>query len=164
MLDLVFDLFVSLHATDEQLDFPVIYASAKEGYAKMEHQARQRQRWSRSSTRSSNTSRRRAPMPARISRCSSPISITPITSAVSRLGKIFSGKVKVGDPGACIHGDGHKEVGKITAIFHFEGLKRIEIAEAHAGDIIGVAGFEDVFIGETITDSPDRAAAALCAD
>jgi GTP-binding protein len=68
------------------------------------------------------------------------------------------GVVKVGDPGACIHGDGHKEVGKITAIYHFEGMKRIEIPEAHAGDIIGVAGFEGAFIGETITDSPDRAA------
>ena len=41
--------------------------------------------------------------------------------------------------------------GKITAIFHFEGMKRIEIQEAHAGDIVGLTGFEDVFIGETIT-------------
>ena len=72
------------------------------------------------------------------------------------LGKIVCGKIKVGDPGACIHGDGHKEVGKITAIYHFEGMKRIEITEAHAGDIIGIAGFEGAFIGETITDSPDR--------
>src|ERR1700691_3595170 len=52
------------------------------------------------------------------------------------LGKIVCGKIKVGDPGACIHGDGHKEAGKITAIYHFEGMKRIEIPEAHAGDII----------------------------
>jgi GTP-binding protein len=71
-------------------------------------------------------------------------------------GKIYSGKVKVGDPAACLHGDGRKTEGKITAIFHFEGLKRIEIPEAHAGDVVGVAGFEDVFIGETITDNVTR--------
>src|SRR6185436_18111178 len=72
------------------------------------------------------------------------------------LGKIVSGKVKVADPAVCIHGNGSKEKSKITAIFHFEGLKRIEIPEAHAGDIIGVTGFENVFIGETITDTVDR--------
>ena len=46
--------------------------------------------------------------------------------------------------------------GKITAIYHFEGMKRIEIPEAHAGDIIGLTGFEEVFISETITDSLER--------
>src|SRR5438067_10196370 len=55
-----------------------------------------------------------------------------------------------------IHGHGQKSQSKISAIFHFEGLKRIEITEAHAGDVVGLTGFEDVFIGETITDSPDR--------
>jgi GTP-binding protein len=49
------------------------------------------------------------------------------------------------------HGNGNKEASKITAIFHFEGLKRIEVPEAHAA-ISSVTGFEDVFIGETITD------------
>jgi GTP-binding protein len=48
--------------------------------------------------------------------------------------------------------------GKITMIYHFEGLKRIEIQEAHAGDIVGITGFEDVFIGETIADKPERGA------
>jgi GTP-binding protein len=71
-------------------------------------------------------------------------------------GKIYSGQAKVGDAAACLHGDGRKTEGKITAIFHFEGLKRIEIPEAHAGDVVGVTGFEDVFIGETITDLVTR--------
>src|SRR5204862_7817032 len=74
------------------------------------------------------------------------------------LGKIVCGKVKAGDPAVCIHGDGRKEVSKVTAIYHFEGMKRIEITEAHAGDIIGLTGFEDVFSSETITDSIDREA------
>jgi GTP-binding protein len=71
-------------------------------------------------------------------------------------GKIYSGKVKVGDPAICMHGDGRRSVGKVTMIFHFEGLKRIEIDEAHAGDIVGIAGFEDVFIGETIADEATK--------
>jgi GTP-binding protein len=64
----------------------------------------------------------------------------------------------VGDPSVCIHGDGTKEKSKITAIYHFEGMKRIEIPEAHAGDIIGLTGFDNVFISETITDSETRPA------
>ena len=157
VLDLVFDLFVSLHATDEQLDFPVIYASAKEGFAKVELE---------------HVSGTMEPLFDAIIKHIPPprahagegfkmlIANLDYSEYVGRisLGKIVCGKIKVGDPGACIHGDGHKEVGKITAIYHFEGMKRIEIPEAHAGDIIGVAGFEGAFIGETITDSPDRAA------
>ena len=157
VLDLVFDLFVSLHATDEQLDFPVIYASAKEGFAKVEL---------------NHVSGTMEPLFDAIIKHIPPprahagegfkmlIANLDYSEYVGRiaLGKIVCGKIKVGDPGACIHGDGHKETGKITAIYHFEGMKRIEITEAHAGDIIGVAGFEGAFIGETITDSPDRAA------
>ena len=52
---------------------------------------------------------------------------------------------------------GARATAKITAIFHFEGLKRIEVPEAHAGDVVGLTGFEDVFIGETITDTEERA-------
>lgn len=157
VLDLVFDLFVSLHATDEQLDFPVIYASAKQGFAKVEI------------THASGTMEplfdaiiKHIPPPRAHAGEGFKMLIANLdySEYVGRiaLGKIVCGKIKVGDPGACIHGDGHKETGKITAIYHFEGMKRIEITEAHAGDIIGVAGFEGAFIGETITDSPDRAA------
>jgi len=71
-------------------------------------------------------------------------------------GKIVSGKVSLGDPVACLHGDGRKTAAKATAIFHFEGLKRIEIQDAHAGDIIGLTGLDDVFIGETVTDTTER--------
>jgi GTP-binding protein len=73
-------------------------------------------------------------------------------------GKIYTGKVKVGEAATCLHGGERMTAGKITMIYHFEGLKRIEVEEAHAGDIVGLTGFEDVFIGETICDTPERGA------
>jgi GTP-binding protein len=157
VLDLVFDLFVSLHATDEQLDFPVIYASAKDGYAKVEldHVSGTMEPLFDAIIKYIPAPRAHAGEGFKML-----VANLDYSEYVGRiaLGKIVCGKVKVGDPGACIHGDGHKETGKITAIYHFEGMKRIEIEEAHAGDIVGLAGFEGAFIGETITDSPDRAA------
>jgi GTP-binding protein len=56
----------------------------------------------------------------------------------------------------CHHVDGRQTNGKVTMIYHFEGLKRIEVTEAHAGDIVGIAGFEDVFISDTLVDCADR--------
>ncbi len=155
VLDLVFDLFVSLHATDEQLDFPIIYASARDGYAKAD-------------MKDANTDMvplfecivKHIPPPRAHAGVEFKMLVANLdySDYLGRIafGKIVSGKVKLADPIVCIHGNGQKSSSKATAIFHFEGLKRIEIQEAHAGDIIGITGFEDVFIGETITDTVDR--------
>jgi GTP-binding protein len=157
VLDQVFDLFLSLHATDEQLDFPVIYASAKDGYAREKLE---------------DTTDHMGPLFEAIVRHIPPpraragegfqllVANLDYSDYLGRIafGKIYSGKIKVGDNAVCLHGNGAKTPGKITAIFHFEGLKRIEVPEAHAGDIVGVTGFEEVFIGETIADSEERPA------
>jgi GTP-binding protein len=155
VLDLVFDLFVSLHATDAQLDFPVIYASAKEGYAKKE-------------VKDPNVNMEplfdaiieKIPPPHAIDGGEFKMLVSNLdySDYLGRIafGKIFSGAIKMADPAVCIHGDGRRTQGKITAIYHFEGLKRIEVQEAHAGDIVGLTGFEEVFIGETLTDTADR--------
>ena len=157
VLDQVFDLFVSLHATDEQLDFPVVYASAKEGYAKLELD---------------HVSGTMEPLFDAIIKYIPPprahagegfqvlVANLDYSDYLGRiaLGKVYTGKVKVGDPAVCLHVDGRVTTGKVTAIYHFEGLKRIEIPEAHAGDIVGLTGFEDVFIGETLCDTPERGA------
>lgn len=155
VLDAVFELFVSLHATDEQLDFPVIYASAKEGYAKAEldHASGTMEPLFDAVIKHIPPPRAHASEGFKLL-----VANLDYSDYVGRiaLGKIVCGKVKVGDPAVCIHGHGGKESSKVTAIYHFEGMKRIEISEAHAGDIIGLTGFEDVFIGETITDNLDR--------
>src|SRR5579859_37378 len=155
VLDQVFELFMALHATDEQLDFPVVYASAKDGFAKLElHHA------SGTMEPLFDAIIKHIPPPRAHAGQGFKMLVANLdySDYLGRIafGKIYSGKIKLGDNYLCIHGDGRKTQSKITAIFHFEGLKRIEIPEAHAGDVVGLTGFEDVFIGETITDSEER--------
>jgi GTP-binding protein len=180
VLDQVFELFISLNATDEQLDFPFVFCSAKAGYAVNsidDLPVRPASSPSPSEKQKSETGE--TPVP---------LTMVPLFNAIVKhippprakagdgfqilvanldysdylgriaFGKIMAGKVKVSDPAVCLHGHGKVTSGKITMIYHFEGLKRIEIQEAHAGDIVGVTGFEEVFIGETIADGSQRGA------
>lgn len=157
VLDQVFELFISLNATDEQLDFPFVYCSAKNGYAKAEldHVSGTMEPLFESITRHIPPPRARAGDGFQIL-----VANLDYSDYLGRIafGKIVEGKVLVGMPACCLHGDGRVTPGKVTMIYHFEGLKRIEIQEAHAGDIVGIAGFEDVFIGETLADKPERGA------
>jgi len=154
VLDQVFELFLQLNANDEQLDFPIIFASAKDGYAK---------------TKLDQPGVSMEPLfeaiikhipPPRVQQSNEfklLVANLDYSDYLGRiaLGKIYSGTISVGSPIICIHGDGTKETGKVTAIYHFEGLKRVEIEQASAGDIVGITGIENVFIGETLTDSEE---------
>jgi GTP-binding protein len=157
VLDAVFELFMSLNATDEQLDFPFIYCSAKAGYAKLEldHVSGTMEPLFDAIVKHIPPPRAKAGDGFQVL-----VANLDYSDYLGRIafGKIVEGKVKVGDPAICRHGDGRITKGKITMIYHFEGMKRIEIDEAHAGDIVGLTGFEDVFIGETICDSEARPA------
>ncbi len=157
VLDQVFELFVSLNATDEQLDFPFIYCSAKAGYAKtdLEHVTGTMEPLFDAIVKYIPPPRAKAGEGFQLL-----VANLDYSDYLGRIafGKIVEGKVKVGDPSICRHGDGKITKGKITMIYHFEGMKRIELPEAHAGDIVGITGFEDVFIGETICDSEARPA------
>ena len=139
VLDEVFELFISLNATDEQLDFPSVYCS-RQGTATPSVNSRTPATDGAAVRRHRDTSRRRAPRRATVSRCSWPTSITAITSAVSRSAN-SAGKVKVGERGLPSARPRQDHQGKITPSYHFEGLKRIEVPEAHAGDIVGITGF-----------------------
>jgi GTP-binding protein len=155
VLDMVFDLFVELDATDEQLDFPVIYASAKEGYAMREiHEP------STSMEPLFEAIIRHIPSPPKAPETYFQMLISNLdySDYLGRLafGRIVSGRVKVGDSIVCIHKEGRRERSTVTALFGYQGLERIEVKCSGAGDIIGLAGFEEVSIGETLTDSEER--------
>jgi GTP-binding protein len=156
VLDQVFDLFMSLNATDEQLDFPFIYCSAKLGYAKteLEHVTGTMEPLFDAIMKHIPPPRAKAGVGFQVL-----VANLDYSDYLGRIafGKIYEGRVRLGDAAICRHGDGKISRGKITAIFHFEGMKRIEVQEAHAGDIVGLTGFEEVFIGETICDSEARA-------
>ena len=157
VLDEVFELFLSLKATDEQLDFPFVYCSAKAGYAKtdLNHASGTMEPLFDTITKHIPPPRAKAGEGFQVL-----VANLDYSDYLGRIafGKIVAGKVKVGEPAVCLHGRGKVTSGKITMIYHFEGLKRIEIEEAHAGDIVGITGFEDVFIGETLADKPERGA------
>jgi GTP-binding protein len=156
VLDLVFDLFVELKATDEQLDFPVVYASAKNGFAVSDLHDN-----GGDMTPLFEAIVRHVPAP-KIS--TDPffqmlVSNLEYSDYLGRvaLGRIVSGRVRVGDSIVCIHRDGTCERATVTALFTYSGLEQVEIKHASAGEIIGLAGFEEVYIGETLTDREERA-------
>ncbi len=156
VLDMVFDLFVELKATDEQLDFAVVYASAKNGFAMRELHEN-----SEDMTPLFQAIVQHVP-PPRIS--SEPffqmlVSNLDYSDYLGRiaLGRIVSGRIGVGDSIVCVHRDGSRERANVTALFTFSGLNQVDLKHASAGDIIGLAGFEDVYIGETLTDREERA-------
>jgi GTP-binding protein len=157
VLDQVFDLFISLGATDQQLDFPFIYCSAKDGYAKLKLEEP-----SDSMVPLFEAIVKYIPAPRAQAGDGFQVLVANLdySDYLGRIafGKVCEGKVKVGDAAICRHGGGKISKGKITAIFNFEGMKRIEVKQASAGDIVGLTGFEDVFIGETICDSEERPA------
>ena len=156
VLDMVFDLFLELKATDQQLDFPIVYASAKEGLAHRELGDK-----STDMTPLFEAIVRHVPPPKT---SDDPffrmlVSNLDYNDYVGRIaiGRIVSGHVSVGEPIVCMHRDGRRETGNVTRLFTHAGLEQVEIKHASAGDIIGVAGFEEVYIGETLSSDPETA-------
>lgn len=154
VLDMVFELFLELHATDEQLDFPHIYASAKEGFAIKEIDQKSD---NMEALFEAIIQHIPPPKPSDKQHFQFLVSNLDYSDYLGRIayGRMVSGKVQVSQPTFCLHRDGRRERGNITAIFGHEGLEKVQIQEASEGDIVGLAGFEDVFIGETITDQED---------
>jgi GTP-binding protein len=151
----VFDLFVELKATDEQLDFPIVYASAKNGSATREL--------------SENNGDMTPLFQAIVQHVPPPkISSEPFFQMIVSnldysdylgriaIGRIVSGRVSIGDSIICIHSDRRRERSVVTALFTHEGLEQVQIKRAVAGDIVGLAGFDEIYIGETLTDSEKR--------
>lgn len=162
VLDEVLELFIELGANDEQLDFPVVYASALNGTssydpdpAKQEH------------TMDPIFDTVIKNIPAPIDNSDEPlqfqITMLDWDDYVGRIGvgRIYRGKVKVGDNITVMKRDGSTQNFRVTKLFGFFGLKRNEIQEAEAGDIIAISGINDIYVGETIADAQQPEALPL---
>lgn len=154
VLDEVFELFLSLGANDQQLDFPTLYSIAKQGIARREIE-------DEGTTLEPLFEAIVATVPPPAGDPSAPFQMLVTTidynDYLGRLGigRISRGTIRLGSPMKVIHRDGSLEDARVTKIYTFEGLKRIEVPEASVGDIIALAGMEDVDIGETIADATD---------
>lgn len=155
VLDEIFDLFVMLDANDEQLDFPVLYAIAKEGVATTDLEVPGTDLSPLMDTVINH-------VPAPESKTDVPfkmlVSSVDWNDYVGRIavGRVEQGTIKVNQDIALLGGDGSlKTKGRATKLFTFNGLKREPVEEAYAGDIIALAGYEEVHIGETLTSVDD---------
>jgi GTP-binding protein len=156
VLDLVFELFLSLGATDRQLDFPTIYTIAKQGIARSELDEE-----STSLEPLFDAIVRTVPPPPGdiVSPFQMLVTTIDYNDYLGRLGigRIHRGTIRLGSPMKVVRRDGGVEDARVTKIYTFEGLKRVEVEQASAGEIIALAGMEDVDIGETIADAADPA-------
>jgi GTP-binding protein len=152
VVDMVFDLFCELNADEEQLDFPIVYTNAKAGHATRDLD---------------QPSDNLEPLFAMIAERVAPPKANPaapfqmlVTSIdyndyLGRIatGKVANGRVVTGETVAVVQKTGKVVTGRISKLLGYQGLKQVEIPEAFAGDIVSVAGFDEVGIGETFADA-----------
>ena len=154
VLDEIYDLFIDLDASEGQIEFPVLYANAKAGTASLDP------------AKPGDTLR--PLLDAIVARIPPPMGDpeAPLQALVANLdsndylgriaiGRIVNGRVQIGDQIAVSKLDGSVERTRVTKLYLFDGLRRVEVDAAAAGDIICLAGIDDITIGETITDPED---------
>ncbi|MFC3552122.1 translational GTPase TypA [Lysobacter cavernae] len=156
VIDQVFDLFDKLGATNEQLDFPIVYASALHGYASLDDTARDGDM-----TPLYEAIMKHVPAPTvdpdgpfqmRISQ----LDYNNFVGLIG-VGRIQRGKVRTNMPVSVVDRHGKKRQGKVLQVLGFMGLERVEVAEAEAGDIVAISGVADLSISDTICalDTPE---------
>ncbi|KKI64467.1 translational GTPase TypA [Staphylococcus cohnii] len=150
VVDEVLDLFIELEANDEQLDFPVVYASAVNGTASLDSEKQDENMQSLYETIIDYVP---APIDNRDEPLQFQIALLDYNDYVGRIGvgRVFRGTMRVGDSVSLLKLDGSVKNFRVTKIFGYFGLKREEIEEAYAGDLIAVSGMEDINVGETVT-------------
>ncbi len=155
VVDMVFDLFCELNASDEQLDFAIVYTSAKLGYAMLDMNAASTSMEPLFAVIESNVRPPSGDPHAAFQMLVTNIDYNDYIGRIAT-GKIFNGKVTAGENIALVKRDGRVVKGRISKLLGYEGLKQVDIAEACTGDIVTLAGFEDVGIGETLAaaDNP----------
>jgi len=154
VVDLTFDLFSTLGATDEQLDFPYMYAIAKQGIAIKQLDDEHKDITPLIDFIFENVK------PAE-SNTEAPFRMQPATLQYDNylgriaIGRVYEGILKANQSVTVIKSDGEKYTGKVTKVFTFEGMEKYEVEEAKAGDIVAIAGLPEIYVGETITSNAD---------
>jgi len=160
VLDEVYDLFIDLDATEDQLDFPVLYTNARVGTATTDLKAE-----GQSLEPLFETILTTVPAPRFDPAAGLQFRVTMLDwdDYVGRLviGRLVNGRVRQAERIAVVHRDGSIEAAKVTVLYGYEGLKRTEIPEASAGDIVAIAGIESIDIGETVADVENPVALPL---
>ena len=159
-LDKVFDLFTELTDRQDLIDFPFIFASSLNGFAINDLDDDKKDMIPLLDSIVKNI---KAPEGDENAPFQFRATTLDYNEYVGRIviGRIANGKVKSQEQVCVIHADGKQEKGKIVKLFGFKDLGRVEIEEAYAGDIIGIAGFSDIQIGETICDPTNPKALPL---
>jgi GTP-binding protein len=151
VLDEVYDLFIDLEATEDQLDFPVLYTNARTGTATTDLKVD-----GATLEPLFETIVKTVPPPRFDPAMGLQFRVTMLDwdDYVGRLiiGRIVNGQVKQADRISVVHRDGSVEQAKVTVLYGYEGLKRIEVPEAYAGQIVAIAGIESIDIGETVAE------------
>jgi GTP-binding protein len=149
VLNEVYDLFIDLDATEDQIEFPVLYTNARDGVASIDMHVR-----GENLQPLFEAIVEHVPPPRGNPEAALQILVANLDSSdyLGRIaiGRIFNGTVKLNDPVAVMKLGGAIQATKITKLFAFDGLKRVEVDRAMAGDIVCLAGIEDITIGETI--------------
>lgn len=151
VIDEVLDLFIELEASDEQLEFPVVYASALNGTSSLDPEQQDDNMLALYETIIEK-------IPAPTETVDEPlqflVTLMDYNEYLGRIaiGRVNRGVIRQGQPVVVMTRDGGKKSARIEKLFGFQGLRRVEIEEAGAGDIVAIAGIKDINIGETIAD------------
>ena len=151
VLDQTFDLFDRLGATDEQLDFPVVYASGLNGYASLDAQAREGNMLPLFETIVEKVHPPQVEPEDAFQLQVSQLDYNSYVGVIG-IGRITRGRVKTNTPVCIVDPDGERRNGRILKIFGFLGLERLEVPEASAGDIIAFTGIDELYISDTLCD------------
>jgi GTP-binding protein len=151
VIDEVFDLFAQMDATEEQLEFPVVYAAARDGYAKLSLDDE-----NKDLTPLFQTILNEVPKPVGSDENGLQLQVFTLDydNFIGKIGiaRIFNGTISMGETVLLVKADGEKVKGRVSKLIGFKGMERFDIKTAGTGDIVAVAGFETIDVGDSLCD------------
>jgi GTP-binding protein len=151
VLNEVYDLFIDLDASEDQLDFPVLYTNARAGTASADAKTPGQDLRPLFDAIVEHIPPPRGDVAAGLQLLVANLDSSDYLGRIA-IGRVFNGRVRIGDMVSVCKLDGSRQQTRITRLYAFDGLKRVDVDEASAGDIVCLAGIEDITIGETVAD------------